>query len=136
MNREQRKAWVQRGFKDPVAAFREHIYGAKERGIPFRMSFEDWWEMWEPHYEKRGTRQGQMCMCRHLDQGAYEVGNVRIDLNKSNHQERFLVQKINSAPTAHWQKGLHRTKPPCSTEGEWMWRGDVFREYSEEGIDD
>ena len=51
MNKEERAEWVARGYKDPVAAFRSHIATAKVRGIAFRMTFEEWWSVWAPHYE-------------------------------------------------------------------------------------
>jgi hypothetical protein len=130
MTKQEREEWVARGHKDPYTAFREHIKSATARGIPFRMSFEQWWELWEPHYEKRGRSTGQMCMCRHLDAGAYEVGNVRIDYNRSNKAEAGLVHRIGRAQaTACKTQGEFRLKPP--TSGSWLWRQNVFDPYEE-----
>lgn len=135
MNKEQRQDWVKRGYKDPVAAYREHAAGAGKRGIGFHLTFSEWWSLWEAHYEKRGVRQGQMCMCRTHDAGAYELGNVRIDFNRGNVAEAGMLRRSQSAPaTSHLNREVHRPKPP--TEGAWMWRRDVFVEYSEEGLDD
>lgn len=61
---------------------------AEKRGIEFLLTFDEWWQLWEPHYHNRGTRKGQMCMCRTLDRGPYAVGNVRIDFVQSNGHER------------------------------------------------
>lgn len=93
MNMAERAGWVQRGFKDPVEAFREHIGSARKRGIPFRMTFEQWWELWEPHYERRGMGAGCFVMCRTKDDGPYAVGNARIDTVRANVEERFALYR-------------------------------------------
>lgn len=79
------------GLPDPYRKFVSHKDGAGRRGIPFRMTFEEWWGMWEPHYARRGTRRGCMVMCRHYDTGAYEVGNVSIRTVTENQHEKSLV---------------------------------------------
>lgn len=71
--------------------FLTHRSHAKQRGIEFKMTFEEWWEIWKPHWHNRGTRVGQFMMCRTMDKGAYEVGNVRIDTPKGNARTRSLV---------------------------------------------
>ena len=134
MSPDQRKSWVERGFRDPVAAFREHIASARKRGIPFRMTFEEWWGVWEPHYEHRGTGVGQKCICRLRDEGAYVVGNVRIDTVKGNSAERGVVQRVQKAQATSCRTiGNHRPKP--DGDGHWMWRN-PFAEYVEDPLDD
>jgi len=73
--------------------FRSHKSNASKRGIPFKLTFEQWWELWEPHWEERGRNKGCKVMCRYLDSGGYEVGNVRIDTVAANADERSLVHK-------------------------------------------
>ena len=136
MTDEQRKEWMRRGFQDPVAAYRKHAVGAGKRGIGFHLTFDEWWGLWEAHYERRGRMVGQMCMCRHLDQGDYQIGNVRVDFNRANNQEVGLVHRIKEAPKAYWSKDQYRPTPPAMTEGDWMWRNKAFKEYSEEGLDE
>lgn len=71
--------------------FLNHRGQAKQRGIEFKMTFDEWWEIWRPHWHNRGNKVGQFGMCRTMDKGAYEVGNVRIDTPKGNARTRSLV---------------------------------------------
>jgi hypothetical protein len=79
-----------RQLPDPWYKFIQQIKGADRRGIEWKLTFEDWWEIWEPHYAERGNQKMQKVMCRHLDRGAYEKGNVRIDLACNNLHEKKL----------------------------------------------
>lgn len=60
--------------------FTQQKSNATARGIPFLLSFDVWWSVWQGsgHWEKRGKRAGQYCMCRFGDAGPYEIGNVFI----------------------------------------------------------
>ena len=64
----------------PWRKFKHHQGSAKQRGIPFLLTFEDWCGIWfaSGHWEERGRRRGQYVMARFMDRGAYERGNVRI----------------------------------------------------------
>lgn len=77
--------------------YQSHRQNAKHRGIPFKLTFDEWWSIWEPNYHLRGSKKGCMCMCRTLDEGGYEVGNVRIDVVEANHDERSTAHKVRSA---------------------------------------
>ena len=68
----------------------EHRRHSAERNIPFLLTFDEWWMIWEQsgHWNERGNRRGQYCMSRPGDQGAYEIGNVKIVLNEDNRSER------------------------------------------------
>lgn len=72
-------------------AFSQHKSGAKFRGIEFKFTFDEWWEIWKPHFHNRGVHKGQFVMCRTMDNGAYEVGNVRIDTPAGNARTRSYV---------------------------------------------
>lgn len=63
----------------------------KKRGIDFKLSFDEWWDIWKPHYHNRGSKKGQFCMCRIMDKGAYEVGNVTIGTVENNAHTRSVV---------------------------------------------
>tara|TARA_R110000851_G_scaffold61962_6_gene142520 strand:+ start:4809 stop:5204 length:396 start_codon:yes stop_codon:yes gene_type:complete len=76
--------------KTPRAKYCKQKNHAKTRGIPFNLTFEEWWEMWEPHFRNRGKNVTNLMMCRTGDTGAYEVGNVRLDTPLSNQRERHL----------------------------------------------
>ena len=103
---------------DPRSRYLQHKRGAADRGIEFLLSFEQWWELWEPHWEKRGTRKGQMCMCRRHDTGPYAVGNVRIATNRENHQERAMMNKIRRAPKQFRTRREYRT-PLTPDQAAW-----------------
>jgi hypothetical protein len=65
--------------------YKLHKESAAQRGIPFVLTFEQWWGLWEPHWKGRAV--GALCMCRTNDEGAYELGNVRIDTWANNIRE-------------------------------------------------
>ncbi len=72
-------------------AYSVHKSHAKHRGIDFKLTFDEWWDIWKPHYHNRGTKVGQFVMCRKMDKGAYEVGNVTIGTVKQNAKTRSVV---------------------------------------------
>ena len=111
IKKEERKFWVERGFQDPLIAFRSHKMTAKQRGIAFLFCFDDWWDMWAPSYHLRGTSKGCFCMCRTADSGPYAVWNVRIDTVESNQRERVITQK---------RKAIHEAWGGRSDGIEWM----------------
>ena len=64
---------------------------ARERGIPWRITFDEWWAIWEASgvWSLRGNRKGQYVMSRRADAGAYEPGNVEIKLFELNAAEVY-----------------------------------------------
>jgi hypothetical protein len=48
--------------------------------VEMRMTFDEWYSFWQDsgHWEERGRKKGQYCMCRLNDLGHYEIGNVYI----------------------------------------------------------
>jgi hypothetical protein len=82
---------VARGRRNsPRYKYGAHRRSAKERGIPFLITFEDWDTIWQlsGKWEQRGNRKGQYVMSRPGDKGAYEMGNVVICLAEENRAER------------------------------------------------
>lgn len=75
---EQRRRWK---------AYRTQRNSARRRGIPFRLTFEEWMRIWEESgkWEHRGVN--GYVMCRNGDWGGYEAGNVRIDHASKNLDE-------------------------------------------------
>lgn len=73
--------------EDARLKYRQHKSNAKRRGIEFDFTFEEWWDVWAPHYANRGTGPGNLQMCRTRDEGPYKAGNVRIDTRESNSKE-------------------------------------------------
>jgi hypothetical protein len=72
-------------------AYWRHKSQAKWRGIPFLLTFEEWWAIWQAsgRWEQRGPRKGYYVMGRHGDRGAYAIGNVRICLSDENKAEQY-----------------------------------------------
>ena len=66
---EERRGWE---------AYRHQRKAAKKRGIPFLISFEDWWQWWQEddRWARRGRRRAQFVMARYGDAGPYKLGNV------------------------------------------------------------
>ena len=90
-NKKKERAQQQAYDRTPRGRFVEHKKNARLRGVEFVMSFDEWWTIWEPHWEGRGV--GKLVMCRTGDKGAYEVGNVRIDSQSNNAKEYYHVRK-------------------------------------------
>lgn len=78
-------------------AFSTQKSSAKARGITFELTFQQWWDVWAPHWGERGTRVGQKCMCRTRDEGGYTLGNVRIDTVTANVHERTVAARVKTA---------------------------------------
>jgi hypothetical protein len=65
-------------LKSPRLRYSQQKANAKRRGVPFLLTFDEWWAIWQKSgfYNVRGP--GGFVMHRICDQGAYEVGNVEI----------------------------------------------------------
>jgi hypothetical protein len=61
---------------------------AKRRGIAFKLSFEEWLDLWKDHIHERGPKRGQYVLCRKNDQGCYEVGNCYVARAQHNNSVR------------------------------------------------
>lgn len=86
--------------RDRHIRYDAHKGVAKQRGILFRLSFEDWFGIWSKsgHWDERGSHKGQYCMSRFGDLGAYEIGNVFIQRIEQNIKDAH-IGKINSIST-------------------------------------
>jgi hypothetical protein len=99
LNERLEMATAQRAAKhaahDAIKKYKQCVAGAKTRGIPFLLTFEEWWQIWQDsgHWEERGNLSGQYVMCRNADQGPYAVGNVRIDTVRGNWLEQLELAK-------------------------------------------
>ena len=85
--------------KDATRAYKTHRCGAMSRAIAFHLTIEQWWALWEPYWDDRVAFRLQMC--RTKDQGGYELGNVRIDMQAGNAADRSpeSYQRSNRALT-------------------------------------
>lgn len=73
----------------PRARFCEHRCGARARGIPFLLTFEEWMKIWidSGHWQERGLGRGKYNMARFGDVGPYAVDNVKIIKHEENSRE-------------------------------------------------
>ena len=73
-------------YTAPICKYQNHKATAKRRNIPFLLTFEQWWNIWQQsgHWSDRGKGQGKYCMSRIGDLGAYEIGNVFIQSSVQN----------------------------------------------------
>lgn len=78
---------------------------AKERGIPFLLTFGEWLDIWtrSGKLEKRGKGRGRYCMARFNDQGAYQTTNVEIIPYEKNLSDAHCGERHPQAKLT-WQK--------------------------------
>jgi hypothetical protein len=98
--REKEKEWL----KTPKGIFSVQKRKAKQRGIEWQLSFDQWWELWEKSgkWNERGV--DGYAMCRYSDTGSYSVDNIRIDTFKNNSLENYEIMGIDN-------KGRFQKKP-------------------------
>jgi len=90
-------------------AYINHKGSAKQRGIPFLLTFEEWLGIWTESgmLALRGPRSDQYVMARFGDAGPYAVGNVRICSTRENNAERNRNQRgkpLSEARRMVWAK--------------------------------
>lgn len=71
--------------KTPKYRYHIHKTNARSIGTEFKLTFDEWWSVWKPYFAE--DNYGKLCMCRTNDEGAYEIGNVRIDTWQNNYRE-------------------------------------------------
>lgn len=98
MNARQhrQKLEAQRRYaRTPRGQYQRHRQNAKDRGIEFLLTFDEWWHIWmqSGFWEIRGNRPGRCNMMRYGDCGPYAVGNVHIGTHRANVIERNILQR-------------------------------------------
>ena len=84
LNRERINANKREWRKSPQQRYESQKLTAEQRGVPWEFTFEDWWTLWEPHWENRGKAKGKTQMCRYEDSGPYCKANVYFDTLENN----------------------------------------------------
>jgi hypothetical protein len=74
---------------------------AAERGVPWELTFREWWQIWSEsgRWQERGVGRNGYCMARHGDVGPYKVGNVSIQSSLQN--SRDGVKKTHASLNAN-----------------------------------
>lgn len=69
-----------------IQKYKAHKSCAKKRNIPFTLTFEEWYDIWQKSgkWELRGKGKGKYVMSRIADKGGYTLGNVFIQSNVNN----------------------------------------------------
>ena len=112
-----------RGSRTPLyKKWQAHKYNAKRRGIPFRLTFEQWFDIWQGsgciHLMGKGA--GRYVMARHGDLGAYEIGNVAIITNIENisvPRTPAMKQKISDALSGVPFTQQHKSRISAALKG-------------------
>ncbi len=105
--RGARYSWIKAVFtKRVLTKFVDQRRRSRFRGIPFLLTFDEWWKIWRDsgHWPDRGTRQNQYCMARFGDKGPYSVNNVRITTVGENCAER---NKRTHVGNKYWEGRSH-----------------------------
>jgi hypothetical protein len=68
----------------------------RQRHLEPRLTFEEWWGIWQPHWERREI--DQLVMARIGDRGHYEVGNVYITTNGQNVADAAIHRALKNWP--------------------------------------
>lgn len=86
----------QRWRASPKGKFAEQKRHARQRGVSFELTYDQWWGIWSlsGKWDKRGNRRGRYCMCRHKDLGPYMIGNVYIGTWSQNTVDRNRSQML------------------------------------------
>jgi len=73
-------------IKDANDKYGKHKSTAKQRGVDFKLTFEQWMTIWlqSGQWLNRGKGRGKYNMSRKNDTGAYEEGNVFIQDHEAN----------------------------------------------------
>lgn len=81
--------------------FQDHKRNSAARGIPFHLTFIDWLSVWQASgkLDQRGRGKGKYVMSRIRDDGAYELGNVHVQLATENSRE--AVEKWRGTTKEH-----------------------------------
>lgn len=85
-------------------------YDAKNRGIEFLLSYEEWINIWETSGKLEERSALGYCMCRFNDEGAYHKNNVYIALSSQNTRDAWDNNKICLPNTKQYKKDLSNGK--------------------------
>lgn len=90
---ERERKWI----VTPKGQYSVQKRKAKQRQIEWRLSFDDWWNIWQEsgHWEERGDSKGKYCMSRYGDTGPYSVENVYINKFEDNTKEVYDRNGVN-----------------------------------------
>lgn len=109
-----------------TSAYTTQRNNANKRGIPWQMTFAEWWGVWERSgkFHLRGRHLGGWVMARHGDLGPYSVENVAICTHSENAKtaQSHASRRAATATIKH-TKRRHKDTPWVVTfRRQWMGR--------------
>ncbi len=98
--------------------FAEHKRAAKQRGIGFLLTFDEWLGIWikSGKLGLRGSGPGKFVMARSGDKGPYAIGNVRIITSEANHAEMRHKPEIKKQMAVRMRGNTHALGKKLSKE--------------------
>jgi hypothetical protein len=81
-------------------SFDQQRTGAKNRGIEWRLTFEEWCSWWGTDIDNRGTRPWNLQMQRLCDQGPYALDNIRKGSPQQNAKTRGAMLRLKACAAA------------------------------------
>lgn len=89
--------------------YRQQRGNAKQRGIEFLLTPDEWWNIWSEsgHFAERGRGPDKYCMARFKDIGPYSIANVEITTGYNNNFTGSLGRK-HSAETIKKMRLVHK----------------------------
>ena len=81
------------------ARYRDQRRSAGQRGIPFNLTYEEWYQWYLSHGVDKNIPQkmtaNAWCMCRYNDTGPYDLTNIYLDTNSNNVKLRNRIYWAN-----------------------------------------
>lgn len=97
-----------RYLRSPKGRYQQQKRRAWQRGIGWRLTFEQWWQIWQAsgHWHERGKHKGNYIMARLRDAGHYEQGNVYITKLEANSYDCAQRYRNDRAHLCHDAQGI------------------------------
>jgi len=101
--------------------YREHRKGAKNRNVPFLLTFDEWYNWWLHHGVDRNIpRQNNgstLCMCRTGDIGPYSLSNIYCATKSQNNIDAHKNNPTRGGHTKSIQtpRGIFRSKTEAAS---------------------
>ena len=94
-------------YSTPLGKFEHQRQQAKQRGIAWDLTFDEWWAIWQDSgkWELRGPRVGQYVMARRGDAGPYSRSNVFICTSTENRRQAYVNGRCNQFQTLGTGRG-------------------------------
>lgn len=93
---------------EAVKAYKVHRSNAKQRGIDFQFSLQEWWDWWliDSRWETRGVGAGRLVMARFGDTGPYAIDNVYCTTHEQNLKDIDPARRVEAMVARHAQRKL------------------------------